>query len=73
MKLNFKTFTKNFFRYFKATALIVLTFLITSWGVSGVVSIQHNYTHKVADPFESFDFLYDKPWQRVGTYIMGES
>lgn len=25
----------------------------------------------MADPFESFDILYDKPWQRIGPYIMG--
>lgn len=35
------------------------------------VSIHFQYTHKVADPFESFDILYDKPWQRLGPYIVG--
>lgn len=25
----------------------------------------------MADPFESFDILYDKPWQRMGPYIVG--
>lgn len=23
------------------------------------------------EPFESFDLLYDKPWQRFGPYVMG--
>ena len=50
----------------------MLVFLVTSWGTSGILSIHHDYIHKVSDPFESFDFLYDKPWQRVGTYIVGK-
>ncbi|BFG00552.1 uncharacterized protein DMAD_00520 [Drosophila madeirensis] len=58
-------------RYFKAVALTLIVFLLSSWSVSGIVSLQHQYTHKVALPFESFDFLYDKPWQRVGSYIVG--
>ncbi|XP_053951465.1 uncharacterized protein LOC128858913 [Anastrepha ludens] len=58
-------------RYFKTAALIVCSFLLSSWGISGIISLHYRYTHKVANPFESFDFLYDKPWQRVGTYIMG--
>ncbi|XP_050332310.1 uncharacterized protein LOC126760599 [Bactrocera neohumeralis] len=58
-------------RYFKSTAIIVCAFLLSSWGISGIISLHYRYTHKVANPFESFDFLYDKPWQRVGTYIMG--
>lgn len=35
------------------------------------MSFHHNYIHKVIGPFESFDFLYDKPWQRFGPYAMG--
>ncbi|XP_012156246.1 uncharacterized protein LOC101448338 [Ceratitis capitata] len=58
-------------RYFKTTAIIVCSFLLSSWGITGIISLHYRYTHKVANPFESFDFLYDKPWQRVGTYIMG--
>ncbi|XP_037825920.1 uncharacterized protein LOC119613920 [Lucilia sericata] len=58
-------------RYFKTMVLTICTFLVSSWGVSGLISLRYHYTHKVAKPFESFDFLYDKPWQRVGPYIMG--
>ncbi|XP_017470308.1 PREDICTED: uncharacterized protein LOC108362001 [Rhagoletis zephyria] len=57
-------------KYFKTAAIILCSFLLSSWGVSGIISLHYRYTHKVANPFESFDFLYDKPWQRVGTYIM---
>ncbi|KAM7347821.1 uncharacterized protein ACRADG_007300 [Cochliomyia hominivorax] len=58
-------------RYFKTMILTISTFLVSSWGISGIISLRYHYTHKVAKPFESFDFLYDKPWQRVGPYIMG--
>uniref|UniRef100_A0A1B0FGS6 Nose resistant-to-fluoxetine protein N-terminal domain-containing protein n=1 Tax=Glossina morsitans morsitans TaxID=37546 RepID=A0A1B0FGS6_GLOMM len=58
-------------RYFKTAVLTLASILISSWGVAGLVSLRNHYTHKVAKPFESFDFLYDKPWQRVGTYVMG--
>ncbi|KAH8295981.1 hypothetical protein KR018_008985 [Drosophila ironensis] len=58
-------------RYFKAVVITLVIFLLSSWSISGIISLQHQYTHKVALPFESFDFLYDKPWQRVGSYIVG--
>ncbi|XP_016948893.1 uncharacterized protein LOC108023763 isoform X2 [Drosophila biarmipes] len=58
-------------KYFRAVAVTLIVFLLSSWSISGIISLQHQYTHKVALPFESFDFLYDKPWQRVGSYIVG--
>lgn len=60
-------------RYFKAVAVTLVVFLVSSWSIAGIISLQHQYTHKVALPFESFDFLYDKPWQRVGAFIVGKS
>ncbi|CAD7087739.1 unnamed protein product [Hermetia illucens] len=58
-------------RYFKWSVSILLAILCTSWATSGVVSLHCNYIYKVAKPFESFDILYDKPWQRAGSYIVG--
>ncbi|XP_026838898.1 uncharacterized protein LOC6555548 isoform X1 [Drosophila erecta] len=58
-------------KYFKAVAITLFVFLLSSWSISGIISLTHQYTHKVSLPFESFDFLYDKPWQRVGSYIVG--
>ncbi|XP_030381995.1 uncharacterized protein LOC115629634 [Scaptodrosophila lebanonensis] len=58
-------------KYFKAVTITLIVFLLSSWAISGLISLEHQYTHKVALPFESFDFLYDKPWQRVGAYIVG--
>lgn len=58
-------------RYFKTSAITVIILLLSSWVVAIFVSVHFQYTHKVADPFESFDILYDKPWQRIGPYIVG--
>ncbi|CRK99548.1 CLUMA_CG012865, isoform A [Clunio marinus] len=47
--------------------LLLVSFLITTV----YMSVHYNYIHKVSDPFESFDILYDKPWQRFSPYFMG--
>jgi hypothetical protein len=66
-----KSILFSLFRYFKLALCASVLLLVSSWVIAINVSIQHNYSHKVADPFESFDFLYDKPWQRFGPYAMG--
>ncbi|XP_055693335.1 nose resistant to fluoxetine protein 6 [Lutzomyia longipalpis] len=58
-------------RHFKTSAVITLGVLFISWVTAATVSLHYRFTHKISDPFESFDFLYDKPWQRIGPYIMG--
>uniref|UniRef100_A0A6B2E986 Putative conserved secreted protein n=1 Tax=Phlebotomus kandelakii TaxID=1109342 RepID=A0A6B2E986_9DIPT len=58
-------------RHFKTSAVFTLGLLFCSWVTAATISVHYRYTHKLADPFESFDFLYDKPWQRIGPYIIG--
>uniref|UniRef100_A0A336M422 CSON009464 protein n=1 Tax=Culicoides sonorensis TaxID=179676 RepID=A0A336M422_CULSO len=58
-------------KFFKISAITVILLLLSSWVVAIFVSLHFKYIHKVADPFESFDILYDKPWQRMGPYIVG--
>lgn len=55
----------------KSCAVLVSILLISSWIITAAFSIHFQYQHKVAEPFHSFDFLYDKPWQRFGPYTMG--
>lgn len=52
--------------------VISIVVLFASIIASAVISLKNNYMYKVADPFEAFDILYDKPWLRVGPYLMGE-
>lgn len=58
-------------RYFKLSAILNTLLLLSSVMITIYVSLHFKYVHKVSDPFESFDFLYDKPWQRYGPYAMG--
>uniref|UniRef100_A0A182FRE5 Nose resistant-to-fluoxetine protein N-terminal domain-containing protein n=1 Tax=Anopheles albimanus TaxID=7167 RepID=A0A182FRE5_ANOAL len=58
-------------RHFRVAAGMLFVCLGGSWLLSMYFSLHYRYTHKVADPFESFDILYDKPWQRIGPYIVG--
>lgn len=33
--------------------------------------MQYNYVARVEEPFALFDQLYDKPWSRIGPYLIG--
>ena len=55
----------------KTSVVISIGVLFASIVASAVISMKYNYMYKVADPFEAFDILYDKPWLRVGPYLMG--
>ncbi|XP_058115861.1 O-acyltransferase like protein [Anopheles ziemanni] len=58
-------------RNFRLAVGLLFLCLGGSWLLSIYFSLHYRYTHKVAEPFESFDILYDKPWQRIGPYIVG--
>lgn len=58
-------------RRFKLTIFATSFLLVGSLIFSMYISVSYKYQHKVAEPFESFDFLYDKPWQRFGPYAVG--
>jgi peptidoglycan/LPS O-acetylase OafA/YrhL len=58
-------------RRLKITIFVKTFLLVIALIISMFISVRHKYQHKVAEPFESFDFLYNKPWQRFGPYVMG--
>lgn len=33
--------------------------------------MKYNYVARVEEPFALFDQLYDKPWLRIGPYLVG--
>lgn len=49
----------------------MLIFLVTSWITTFVIAMQYNYVARVEEPFALFDQLYDKPWMRIGPYLVG--
>ncbi|PNF32655.1 hypothetical protein B7P43_G15059 [Cryptotermes secundus] len=58
-------------RYFRAVAAVWAVFLVSSWCTTGIISYQYQYVARIQEPFAQFDTLYDKPWTRVGPYLIG--
>ncbi|XP_069696029.1 nose resistant to fluoxetine protein 6-like [Periplaneta americana] len=58
-------------RHFRAVAVAWAVFLISSWCTTGFISYQYQYLARIQEPFAQFDALYDKPWTRVGPYLVG--
>ncbi|KAB0800340.1 hypothetical protein PPYR_06080 [Photinus pyralis] len=49
----------------------VVVFLFTSWVVTFIIAMQYKYVARIEEPFALFDQLYDKPWLRIGPYLIG--
>ncbi|KAG8259127.1 hypothetical protein J6590_017305 [Homalodisca vitripennis] len=58
-------------RHFRVAVAAFLAFLVSSWVVTGLVSVHYQYKVRVEEPFALFDELYDKPWTRLGPYLVG--
>ncbi|XP_037037502.1 O-acyltransferase like protein [Bradysia coprophila] len=58
-------------RHFKTSVTLVFAFLLGSWVISAAVSLNVNYIFRISNPLESFGYLYDQVYTRIGPYIMG--
>ncbi|EEB16762.1 conserved hypothetical protein [Pediculus humanus corporis] len=58
-------------RYFKISVVVLFTLLVSSWCTTAYIAYTYQYQVKVQEPFALFDELYDKPWTRIGPYIIG--
>lgn len=47
--------------------------MVTSWVTTGFVAYQNNHMPNTDDPLALFDKIYDKPWTRLGPYLVGMS
>ncbi|XP_076252786.1 nose resistant to fluoxetine protein 6-like isoform X2 [Rhynchophorus ferrugineus] len=56
---------------FKAVSVTLGILLISSWIATFVIAMKNKYVATVKDPFALFDELYDKPWMRIGPYLIG--
>ena len=45
--------------------------MLSSWCTTAYIAYTYQYQVKVQEPFALFDELYDKPWTRIGPYIIG--
>lgn len=55
----------------KYVAAFICVLLLSSWLATFILAIKHNFVAKVQEPFALFDELYDKPWMRIGPYLIG--
>ncbi|XP_066593755.1 nose resistant to fluoxetine protein 6-like isoform X2 [Prorops nasuta] len=59
--------------HFKIAAFSVVTLLVSSWLTTGYIALANNHMPSSDDPLALFDKIYDKPWTRLGPYLIGMS
>lgn len=50
---------------------MLIVFMISSWAMTGFIAFQNNHMPNTDDPLALFDKIYDKPWTRLGPYMVG--
>ncbi|XP_037932591.1 nose resistant to fluoxetine protein 6-like [Teleopsis dalmanni] len=58
-------------RHFKFSAFTTIVFLVSSWITTAVIAFSNNHRPDTDDPLALFDKIYDKPWTRLGPYLIG--
>ena len=58
-------------RHFKLSAVTTCVFLVLSWITTAVIAFTNNHRPDSDDPLALFDKIYDKPWTRLGPYLIG--
>nr|CAI5848202.1 unnamed protein product [Callosobruchus analis] len=59
--------------HLKFASIACATLMLTSWITTFVIAMKFDYVVRVEEPFALFDQLYDKPWLRIGPYLVGIS
>ncbi|XP_052737109.1 nose resistant to fluoxetine protein 6-like [Bicyclus anynana] len=57
--------------HFKLSAVLTGLFFLSSLVTTGFVSYSSEHIPNSEDPFTQFDKIYDKPWTRLGPYLVG--
>lgn len=57
--------------HLKLAAASILVIMAGSWITTFLIAMKWDYFARVEVPFALFDQLYDKPWLRVGPYLIG--
>lgn len=60
-------------RHFKIAASTLFVFLLSSWITTAIIAFRNNHKPNTDDPLALFDKIYDKPWTRLGPYLIGMS
>ncbi|XP_063984197.1 nose resistant to fluoxetine protein 6 isoform X4 [Diachasmimorpha longicaudata] len=59
--------------HLKVAAFSVVTLMVSSWLTTGYIALVNNHMPSSDDPLALFDKIYDKPWTRLGPYLIGMS
>ncbi|XP_014469015.1 PREDICTED: nose resistant to fluoxetine protein 6-like isoform X2 [Dinoponera quadriceps] len=59
--------------HFKIAAFALVSLLVSSWLTTGYIALVNNHMPSSDDPLALFDKIYDKPWTRLGPYLIGMS
>ncbi|XP_072392694.1 nose resistant to fluoxetine protein 6 isoform X1 [Diabrotica undecimpunctata] len=57
--------------HFKSAAALLITFMVSSWMTTGYIAYSNSHIPGSDDPLALFDKIYDKPWTRLGPYLIG--
>ncbi|EFN65166.1 Nose resistant to fluoxetine protein 6 [Camponotus floridanus] len=57
--------------HFKSAAFALISLLVSSWATTGYIALVNNHMPSSDDPLALFDKIYDKPWTRLGPYLIG--
>ncbi|XP_045507641.1 nose resistant to fluoxetine protein 6-like isoform X2 [Colias croceus] len=57
--------------HFKLSVILTGVFFVSSLFTTGYVSWSSEHIPNSEDPFTQFDKIYDKPWTRLGPYLVG--
>ncbi|XP_067007204.2 nose resistant to fluoxetine protein 6 [Anabrus simplex] len=57
--------------HFRLSAVFLTTFLATSWCTTAYIAFTNKHMPGTDDPLALFDKIYDKPWTRLGPYLIG--
>lgn len=57
--------------HFKLASFTLVFLLVSSWLTTGYIALVNNHMPNIDDPLALFDKIYDKPWTRLGPYLIG--
>lgn len=58
-------------RHFKIAATMMTAILLTAWTTTTYIAYDNNFIPATDEALALFDKIYDKPWTRIGPYMIG--
>lgn len=58
-------------RHFKIACTMMVGILLTAWTTTTYIAYDNNFIPSTDEALALFDKIYDKPWTRIGPYMIG--